>query len=80
MVDQDTGESILSKIKEAIPERNEHREDLHEFKASLAGQYRVQLAQWKNDVEAWEADLSRPNPFEVKSDGECLMPFEIVSC
>ncbi|KAF8449453.1 hypothetical protein L210DRAFT_3609687 [Boletus edulis BED1] len=61
------GESLLSKLKEAVPERNEHQEDLREFESSLAQQYKEQLAKWKEDVEAWEADMSKPNPFEVRS-------------
>ncbi|KAF8449520.1 hypothetical protein L210DRAFT_3641113 [Boletus edulis BED1] len=61
------GESLLSKLKEAVPERNEHQEDLREFESSLVQQYKEQLVKWKEDVEAWEADMSKPNPFEVRS-------------
>lgn len=52
-----------------MPECSEHLDDLHEFEASLASQYKGQLSKWKEDVEAWEADMSKPNPFEIKSDG-----------
>ena len=68
----DTGESILSKIKEAVPERDEHNEDLQEFEALLTGQYKVQLEQWKTKIEAWEADRLKLNPFKVKSHGMCI--------
>ncbi|KAF9231579.1 hypothetical protein BU15DRAFT_90871 [Melanogaster broomeanus] len=61
------GETILRKIIEAIPERNEHKEDLYEFEKSLSARYAKELAKWKTEVEAWEHDRSRPNPFEVKS-------------
>lgn len=65
------GKSILSKIKEAVPERSEHQEDLREFEESLsAGKYKEQLSKWKEGVEAWEDNmLNEPNPFEVKSNG-----------
>ncbi|KAF8442225.1 hypothetical protein L210DRAFT_3397494 [Boletus edulis BED1] len=61
------GESILRKLKEAVPERNEHQEDLLEFERSLEARYGEQLARWRADVEAWEKDMSKPNLFEVKS-------------
>ncbi|KAG9311391.1 hypothetical protein JVU11DRAFT_8502 [Chiua virens] len=62
------GTTILRKLIEAIPERNEHQEDLEEFEHSLAGQYGGQLAKWREQVEAWEEDASQPNPFEIKSN------------
>ncbi|KIK77166.1 hypothetical protein PAXRUDRAFT_393130 [Paxillus rubicundulus Ve08.2h10] len=61
------GETILRKIIEAIPERNEHKEDFYESDQSLSARYAKQLAKWKTEVEAWEHDRSRPNPFEGKS-------------
>ncbi|KAF8426432.1 hypothetical protein L210DRAFT_3652903 [Boletus edulis BED1] len=61
------GESILRKVVEAIPERNEHEEGLREFKLSLSARYAKELAGWKEDAATWEQDASRPNPFEVKS-------------
>ena len=66
------GESILRKIIEAIPERNEHEEDLRELECSLSACYAKQLARWKECVEAWEQDMTQPNPFEVKSHCACL--------
>ncbi|KAF8425786.1 hypothetical protein L210DRAFT_3615051 [Boletus edulis BED1] len=60
-------ESILLKLKEAVPEQSEHQDDLREFEASLSEQYGTQLTKWKQDIEAWENDMSKPNPFEVKS-------------
>ncbi|KAF8426143.1 hypothetical protein L210DRAFT_3615035 [Boletus edulis BED1] len=61
------GGSILLKLKEAVPERSEHQDDLREFEASRSEQYGTQLTKWKQDIEAWENDMSKPNPFEVKS-------------
>ncbi|KAG9311341.1 hypothetical protein JVU11DRAFT_8443 [Chiua virens] len=61
------GESILLKLKEAVPERSEHREILCELEDCLSMQYGESLKKWKLDFEAWENDMSKPNPFEVKS-------------
>lgn len=63
------GEAILRKIIEAIPERNDHQEDLCEFEKSLVVQYGTQLSKWKAEYEAWVKDMSLPNPFEVKPSG-----------
>lgn len=63
------GASILQKIKEAIPEHNEHQADLEELTQSLELKFPEQLALWKQQVEEWESDPSKPNPFEVKNDG-----------
>ena len=65
-----TGESLLRKLIEAVPERNEHQDDLREFESSLSARYATQLAQWKKDMEEWENDMTKPNPFEIKS--ECM--------
>jgi hypothetical protein len=63
-----TGATLLKKIAEAVPERNDHQDDFEELDSSLAAKYPEQLLQWKKEVEAWEADASNPNPFEVKND------------
>ncbi|KAF8137103.1 hypothetical protein EV363DRAFT_1156356 [Boletus edulis] len=62
------GEMIYRKIVEAVPERNDHQEDLREFENSLKERYSTQLSQWRADVVAWENDMSKPNPFEIKSN------------
>ncbi|KAG9308762.1 hypothetical protein JVU11DRAFT_11553 [Chiua virens] len=62
------GAAILRKLTEAVPERNEHLEDLHEFKSSLVGRYEEILSTWREQVKAWENDMSQPNPFEIKSN------------
>lgn len=63
------GASILQRVKEAIPERNEHRADFEDLTRSLELKFPEQLSLWKRQVEEWESDPSKPNPFEVKSDG-----------
>jgi hypothetical protein len=30
-------------------------------------------AEWKDDVEAWEKDKTKTNPFEFKGTGTCHM-------
>ncbi|KIM66480.1 hypothetical protein SCLCIDRAFT_21951 [Scleroderma citrinum Foug A] len=63
------GPSILRRIKEAIPERNDHLEDFEELTRSLGVKFPNQVAKWKRQVEEWESDSMKPNPFEIKNDG-----------
>ncbi|KIJ11640.1 hypothetical protein PAXINDRAFT_164080 [Paxillus involutus ATCC 200175] len=62
------GPWVLCKIQEAIPERNEHIEDYHELTQSLKVKYPKLLSQWQCEVEEWENDPSKPNPFVVKTE------------
>ncbi|KAF8833339.1 hypothetical protein BDN67DRAFT_1017670 [Paxillus ammoniavirescens] len=62
------GPMLLKKISEAVPERNDHQEDFIELDNSLAAKYPEQLSQWKQQVEDWEANATKPNPFEIKND------------
>jgi hypothetical protein len=41
-----------------------------------------QLARWKKMVANWDADHSKPNPYEEREEGEngLLLPFLFVSC
>ncbi|KAG1898331.1 uncharacterized protein F5891DRAFT_1129534 [Suillus fuscotomentosus] len=48
----------------ALIEVQEHVNDLTNFEASLATD---ELAEWRKDIEAWEEDHSRPNPFEDRA-------------
>ena len=57
-------------MKEAIPECNEHQVDFEELTRSLELKFPEQLSLWKQQVEEWESDRSKPNPFEVKNEGE----------
>jgi len=63
------GPSILRRIKEAIPEHNDHLEDFEELMHSLSVKFPNQVAMWKRQVEEWESDSTKLNPFEVKNDG-----------
>ena len=63
------GPSILRKVKEAIPEHNDHQQDFEELTQSLMLKFPAQLELWKQQVEEWECDSMKPNLFEVKNDG-----------
>ncbi|KAI6168037.1 hypothetical protein EDD17DRAFT_1773109 [Pisolithus thermaeus] len=60
------GSTIHQKISEAILQRNEHQEDFEELEKSLFIKYPEQLLMWRQQIEDWEDDLSKLNPFEVK--------------
>jgi len=64
------GTSIFPKVKEAIPKHNEHQADFEELTWLLELKFPKQLSLWKQQVEEWESDWSKPNPFEVKNEGE----------
>ncbi|KAG2746737.1 hypothetical protein P692DRAFT_201840841 [Suillus brevipes Sb2] len=59
------GISLLSKIKTAIPECEQHQRDFEEFNRALTEERPSEVAQWKEVVESWECDLSSKNPFEI---------------
>lgn len=44
----------------------DHAEDHRELEQTVPGQM---VAQWKVEVEAWEQDATKPNPFEAKVEG-----------
>lgn len=51
----------MQKLKEAIPQRDQHVLDLGDFEEAIPTE---SLTSWRQMVEEWEADRSRPNPFE----------------
>ncbi|KAF8121495.1 hypothetical protein EV363DRAFT_1457566 [Boletus edulis] len=62
------GATILRKIQEAVPERNEHREDFAELTRSLSSKYPKLVSIWEQEVQEWESDMMKPNPFAIKVD------------
>ncbi|KIK78259.1 hypothetical protein PAXRUDRAFT_36671 [Paxillus rubicundulus Ve08.2h10] len=60
------GTTLQQKLKEeeAIPKRDQHMLDLAEFEKAIPP---ANLNKWRHSVENWEADDSKPNPFEVKA-------------
>lgn len=57
----------MRKLKLAVPECRDHVTS-HEMLEDVLVPDDVQI--WRNDVEAWEADNTKPNPFEVRVDGK----------
>ncbi|KAF8430663.1 hypothetical protein L210DRAFT_3651593 [Boletus edulis BED1] len=55
-------------IQEAVPERNEHREDFAELTRSLSSKYPKLVSIWEQEVQEWESDMMKPNPFAIKVD------------
>ena len=55
------GATLLRKIKEAGADKAEYRFQHEQLESSLPIDV---LKQWKKEVEAWERDPSKPNPFE----------------
>ncbi|KAG2746300.1 hypothetical protein P692DRAFT_201840978 [Suillus brevipes Sb2] len=55
------GPFLLQKLKEAIPQWDQHVLDLGDFEEAIPTE---SLASWRQMVEEWEADRSKPNPFE----------------
>ncbi|KAG0692187.1 hypothetical protein DFH29DRAFT_985899 [Suillus ampliporus] len=58
------GSIFHRKYNFTLIEVQERVDDLINFEASLAAD---ELAEWRKDVEAWEADRSQPNPFEGRA-------------
>ncbi|KAK0466634.1 hypothetical protein IW261DRAFT_1553911 [Armillaria novae-zelandiae] len=54
------GNSLLQKLKDAVPQASEHGDRFERFTKSLPQQ---DVAKWTELVEAWEADRTKPNPF-----------------
>ncbi|KIK33960.1 hypothetical protein CY34DRAFT_18040 [Suillus luteus UH-Slu-Lm8-n1] len=59
------GVSLLSKIKTAVPEQDRHQRDFNDFHLTIIEERPGEVAQWKEDIENWEADTSNKNPFET---------------
>ncbi|KAG1789189.1 uncharacterized protein HD556DRAFT_1433840 [Suillus plorans] len=57
------GVSLLQKLKTAIPERDQHQRDFHEFNDTLVAERPEEVSEWKIAVEKWEMDMSVTNPF-----------------
>ncbi|KAG1796688.1 uncharacterized protein HD556DRAFT_1441369 [Suillus plorans] len=60
-----SGISLLSKIKTAIPEREQHQHDFDEFNHVLSEERPSEVVQWQEVVENWESDHSSKNLFEI---------------
>ncbi|OAX32391.1 hypothetical protein K503DRAFT_702091, partial [Rhizopogon vinicolor AM-OR11-026] len=58
------GVFLLRKLKEAIPQCDQHISDLVDFEEAIPAE---SLTTWRVMVEDWEADHSKANPFNLTS-------------
>ncbi|KAK0472663.1 hypothetical protein IW261DRAFT_1553319 [Armillaria novae-zelandiae] len=54
------GDTLLHKIKDAMPKASKHEDRFKHFTASLP---QSDVAKWTKMVEVWEVDRNKPNPF-----------------
>lgn len=54
----------MRKLKEAIPQRDQHISDLADFEEAIPAE---SLTAWRVMVESWEADRSKAHPFDLTS-------------
>ncbi|KAG2140887.1 uncharacterized protein EDB93DRAFT_1241820 [Suillus bovinus] len=59
------GPFLLQKLKEAIPQQDQHVLDLRDFEEAIPTE---SLTSWHQMVEEWEADRSKPNPCRLATD------------
>ncbi|KAJ8700507.1 hypothetical protein PTI98_003522 [Pleurotus ostreatus] len=58
------GNTLLRRLKEAIPQCSTHVENHHELEAHLEP---ATILEWRSLVESWEADNSKPNPYMAET-------------
>ncbi|KAK0230564.1 hypothetical protein IW262DRAFT_1478045 [Armillaria fumosa] len=70
------GDTLLHKIKDAMPKASEHEDQFECFTASLP---QSDVAKWTEMVEAWEVDRNKPNPFArtIASKTEAAMHLQL---
>ncbi|KAK0477741.1 hypothetical protein EDD18DRAFT_1312696 [Armillaria luteobubalina] len=70
------GDTLLHKIKDAVPKASEHEDQFERFTVSLP---QSDVATWSEMVEAWEVDRNKPNPFTqtVASKTEAAMHLQL---
>ncbi|KAK7055702.1 CxC2 domain-containing protein [Favolaschia claudopus] len=61
------GKSLLEKIQKAVPNMTSHRLALLEAEQALPDDV---VAQWRAEMEAWELDAAKPNPFKLTEKHE----------
>ncbi|KAK0467431.1 hypothetical protein IW261DRAFT_1613021 [Armillaria novae-zelandiae] len=70
------GDTLLRKIKDAVPKASDHEDRFKRFTASLP---QSDVVKWTEMVEAWEVDRNKPNPFArtVASTTEAAMRLQL---
>ncbi|KAG2052390.1 hypothetical protein BDR06DRAFT_983220 [Suillus hirtellus] len=68
------GRIMSNKLKEAVKATQEHKLAFEELENSITESDLgvSSLATWKAEIEAWETDHTKPNPFEHQVDTVCL--------
>lgn len=61
--------SLLRKVKAAVPEREVHATLLREFEERLP---EAATKLWRKQLNAWEGDRSKLNPFKPQRKGELI--------
>ncbi|KAG1734396.1 uncharacterized protein EDB91DRAFT_1084056 [Suillus paluster] len=56
--------------------KKDHHKALDNLEEGLRGEYSATLAQWREQVEAWEHDPAKPNPLEQRVERTCLVLHE----
>lgn len=56
---------MIKKLRHAVSERNEQAIAFKKFSDALP---RDAVAKWTSDVEAWEQDPTKPNPFFAEQE------------
>jgi hypothetical protein len=70
------GRHFVRKSKEAALECERQVQAHKEYEDALqAGDVR----QWKEEMEAWEADTTKPNPFSIRVESKPLLILQSVS-
>ncbi|KAK6971654.1 CxC2 domain-containing protein [Favolaschia claudopus] len=72
------GKSLLEKIQKAVPNMVSHRLALLEAEQGLTEEV---VTQWRAEMEAWELDASKPNPFKLteKHEGMAAIRLRLAS-
>ncbi|KAK6981487.1 CxC2 domain-containing protein [Favolaschia claudopus] len=72
------GKSLLEKIQKAVPNMTSHRLALLEAEAALPEEV---VTQWRAEMESWELDASKPNPFKLteKHEGMAAIRLRLAS-
>lgn len=60
------GDALLDKFKNALSSRREQYNQLTKMEEELDEMW---LNEWQKEVESWEADSTRPNPYEPRIQG-----------
>ncbi|KAF9487933.1 hypothetical protein BDN71DRAFT_1478250 [Pleurotus eryngii] len=58
------GNTLLRRMKEAVPECSTHTENHRELEAQIE---EATITEWRTMVEIWKSDRSKPNPYMVET-------------